>query len=50
MDLNDLARFRELDTHDMRSHIDHLPDQLEAAWAHGQTLPLPDSFKRIASV
>ena len=47
MDLDDLARFRELDPQGMQSHIDRLPDQLEAAWALGQTLPLPASFERI---
>ncbi len=26
----------------MLAHIDGLPDQLEAAWAHAQILPLPD--------
>ncbi len=47
MDLNDLARFRELDTQDMRSHLDRLPDQLEAAWVRGQTLPLSASFEQL---
>jgi glucose/mannose-6-phosphate isomerase len=46
MNLDDLARFRELDTQNMRAHLDSLPSQLEAAFAHGQTLPLPASFKR----
>jgi glucose/mannose-6-phosphate isomerase len=50
MDLDDLARFRELDPQGMQSHIDRLPDQLEAAWALGRTLPLPGSFKRIERI
>jgi glucose/mannose-6-phosphate isomerase len=50
MDLDDRARFRELDTQDMRLHIDRLPGQFEAAWVNGQTLPLPDSFKRIDKI
>jgi glucose/mannose-6-phosphate isomerase len=50
MNLDDLARFRELDPQDMRSHIDRLPDQLEAAWALGQGLPLPESFNRIDQI
>lgn len=50
MNLNDLARFRELDTLDMQSHIDRLPDQFEAAWAYGHTLPLPSTFSRIERI
>ena len=46
MNLNDLAHFHELDTQDMRSRMDRLPDQLEAAFKQGQTLPLPAAFKR----
>lgn len=47
MNLNDLARFAELDKSNMRAHIDSLPQQLEAAWAHGQTLSLPAQYKRV---
>jgi glucose/mannose-6-phosphate isomerase len=50
MDLDDLARFRELDPQGMRSHIDGLPDQLEAAWKLGQTLPLPVAPERIERI
>jgi glucose/mannose-6-phosphate isomerase len=50
MDLDNLAQFRDLDSQDMRSHIDRLPDQLEAAWARGQSLPLPDSFRRVDKI
>jgi glucose/mannose-6-phosphate isomerase len=50
MNLNDLDRFRELDTHDMRSQLDRLPDQLEAAWIRGQLLPLSSSFERIERI
>jgi glucose/mannose-6-phosphate isomerase len=43
MDLDDLDRFKQLDTQDMLAEIDGLPDQLERAWALGQSLPLPAS-------
>lgn len=42
MDLDDLARFKQLDSQDMLGHIDGLPDQLQSAWQLGQSLPLPD--------
>ncbi len=42
MNLDDLDRFRQLDPQGMLSHIDGLPDQLEAAWAQGLAHPLPD--------
>ena len=47
MNLDDLNRFRELDTQNMCAHIDCLPDHLESAWKVGQTLPLPASFKSV---
>ncbi len=50
MNLDDIARFREIDTDDMRSHIDLLPDQLKAAWVYGQQAPLPESFRQIERV
>ncbi len=42
MNLDDLNHFKQIDTQNMLAHIDGLPDQIEAAWAHGQSLPLPD--------
>ena len=42
MNLDDLNHFKQLDPQNMLAHIDGLPDQIEAAWALGQTLPLPD--------
>ena len=42
MNLDDLKRFKDLDTLDMLGEIDGLPDQLQAAWQLGQTLPLPE--------
>lgn len=42
MNLDDLKRFKELDTLDMLGEIDHLPYQLHSAWDLGQTMPLPD--------
>src|SRR5689334_2719556 len=47
MNLDDSSAFRELDTKDLRSNLDNLPTQLEAAWKLGQDLPLPASFKRV---
>ena len=47
MNLNDLDHFRELDTQDMRAHIDNWPEQLESAWTLGASMPLPGSFKKI---
>src|SRR5450432_1623681 len=44
MNLDDVVSFRELDTQNMRRHMDSLPDQLETAWQQGQTYPLPESF------
>jgi glucose/mannose-6-phosphate isomerase len=41
MNLDDLDRFKQLDTLNMIAEIDGLPDQLNSAWELGQTLPLP---------
>lgn len=41
MDLDDLERFRQLDTLNMLGEIDGLPDQLESAWELGGRMPLP---------
>lgn len=42
MNLDDLSLFTALDPDNTLHHIDHLPDQIEAAWNLSQTLPLPD--------
>jgi glucose/mannose-6-phosphate isomerase len=42
MNLNDIERFKQIDRENMIAHIDGLPDQLAAAWALGQALPLPE--------
>lgn len=42
MNLDNLTHFKQLDPSNMLAHIDGLPDQIEAAWARAQTLPLPD--------
>lgn len=42
MNLDDLARFKELDPQDMLGQINGLPDQLNQAWQLGQSLPLPE--------
>ena len=41
MNLDDSARFTELDTQNVLADIDSLPDQLLEAWALGQSLELP---------
>ncbi|MGE5071971.1 MAG: bifunctional phosphoglucose/phosphomannose isomerase [Anaerolineae bacterium] len=41
MNLDDLKRFKDLDSLDMMAEIDGLPDQLLSAWELGQTQPLP---------
>jgi glucose/mannose-6-phosphate isomerase len=42
MNLDDLARFKQLDPQGMLEQIDGLPDQLAQAWEQGQRQPLPD--------
>ncbi len=42
MNLDDLKRFKQIDTLDMMGEIDGLPDQLQSAWELGQTQPLPE--------
>lgn len=50
MNLDDQTRYRELDAHGMRTHIDGLPGQLESAWKLGADLPLPDVSRRLARI
>ena len=42
MNLDDLAYFQSIDRAGMLAHIEGFPGQLQAAWALGQSLPLPD--------
>ncbi len=42
MNLDDLNRFKQLDTHNMLGEIDNLPDQLKSAWELGQSQKLPE--------
>lgn len=49
MNLDDLERFKKIDTQNMLAQIDGLPDQLQTAWDLGQTQTLPD-FKDIQNV
>ncbi|MBC7876284.1 MAG: bifunctional phosphoglucose/phosphomannose isomerase [Anaerolineales bacterium] len=49
MNLDDLDRFKKLDTQNMLAQIDGLPDQLEQAWELGSAQPLPD-FKDIQNI
>ncbi|MBK8782929.1 MAG: hypothetical protein IPO22_14240 [Anaerolineales bacterium] len=41
MNLDDLDLFKQIDTHNMLSQIDGLPDQLQSAWELGQNQTLP---------
>jgi glucose/mannose-6-phosphate isomerase len=50
MNLNDTTRFQQLDPQAMHLQIAALPDQLESAWALGQTLALSDSARRAARI
>lgn len=43
MNLDDLDRFKQIDTLNMLGEIDRLPEQLESAWNLGQTFPLPEA-------
>lgn len=45
MNLDDLEYFKKLDTLNMLAEIDNLPNQLQEAWALGQTQPLPEQRK-----
>lgn len=49
MDLDDLNRFKQLDTLDMLGEIDNLPDQLGSAYQLGMEHDLPDwkGFKQV---
>lgn len=49
MNLDDLDRFKQLDTLNMLAEIDGLPDQLQNAWELGRQQPLPD-LKDIRSI
>lgn len=42
MNLDDTASFTQIDTNNMLSHIDGLPEQLKFAWELGSQLPLPE--------
>jgi glucose/mannose-6-phosphate isomerase len=50
MNLDDLDRFKSLDSQNFLHDIDTLPDQVEAAWKLGQSLALPESYKSVTSV
>ena len=41
MNLDDSLSFQHMDPQNMLAEIDHLPDQLEAAWKIGTGFPLP---------
>lgn len=45
MNLDDLAYFQSVDTHNLLRHVDALPQQVEAAWALGEGLALPEASR-----
>jgi len=49
MNLDDLDLFKKIDTKNMLSQIDGLPDQLQTSWDLGLTQPLPD-YKDIQNI
>ncbi|HEY60982.1 MAG TPA: bifunctional phosphoglucose/phosphomannose isomerase [Anaerolineae bacterium] len=49
MNLDDLNVFKKIDSLNMLSEIDNLPNQLEMAWQTGQDYPLP-KFESISQV
>lgn len=47
MNLDDLDYFKSMDSRDYLRTIDALPDQVTAAWALGQSLPLPEAWRSV---
>lgn len=50
MNLDDIEALQQLDTENMLTHLDGLPEQFESAWQHAHTLALPDSFKNVQHI
>lgn len=50
MNLDDLDYFRSVDATHLLRHIDAFPEQVEAAWAHAQTLALPENYRAATHV
>ncbi len=50
MNLDDLTYFQTIDSHNFLAHIDGLPDQVRNAWALGESLTLPASFRSVNHV
>lgn len=50
MNLDDLDYFKSIDTSNFLHHIEALPDQVAAAWALGQSLPLPEAYKAATNI
>ncbi len=50
MNLDDLDHFRTLDTQNFLNDIDTLPDQVEQAWALGNSYSLPDAYRDVKQV
>ncbi|MGQ0602277.1 MAG: SIS domain-containing protein [Anaerolineales bacterium] len=50
MNLDDLDYFKSVDPHNFLGQIDALPYQMVAAWAHGESLKLPDGFRGATNI
>ncbi len=50
MNLDDLNRFKSIDSQNHLRHIDALPDQVRAGWELGQALALPEAYRNAAHI
>lgn len=50
MNLDDTEALQQLDTENMLSHIDALPEQFGAAWQHAHSLVLPKNLKTVQHI
>lgn len=50
MNLDNLEYHQQIDSDNMLSHVDGLPEQFETAWQHAQNQPLPDYLPQIRQV
>lgn len=50
MNLDDLIYFQSLDAADLLGQIEALPEQVQAAWALGQTLEMPESYRAVRHI
>jgi len=50
MNLDDLARFKSIDTQNFLDDIDTLPEQVESAWRLGQSYALPEAYQAVTHI